>query len=260
MEFSSLIEGAVRFAFVSQFPDLGTTDKRMHLRVSKCLIGLTFMILGAVWSAPSEAAVTNPQLAAIFAQSSNSYIAANAQSFANMSSNSEDTTGSLSIYNGSCCYGLMQMNASNIAKYCGCTPSQFGQETAQQQAGQYGAYFTAAQNAPAMQQLEQMAANGETVGGQIVTPAMVAACAGFGARNCAKSIANGCSSTSSAKGGDGAMNICTEAAKTNSAANPNPEQPHERQFECQIKPDLEPKLRRADDAVHNHVAVILAIL
>lgn len=170
---------------------------------------------------PANATVyTQDQITGFFQNSSNSYLQQNAAQFAAMSANVEDTTRDSTVYNGSCCTGMMQINTSNLANpdICGCTPAEFAAMSGQQQIDVYTRYFDGVQSDASIQKLEQMQASGQTLGGQVVTGDTVVACAQLGTANCAAAIANNCSSVANGQGGDGSVNVCTMAAKATSGS------------------------------------------
>ena len=168
---------------------------------------------------PGGQSYSQSQVAGFFANSSNPYLASNASSFAAMSHNVEDPNGNTGTYNGSCCSGLMQINQTNLKNYCNCTPQQFATMSGQDQVNVYTKYYEGEiQNSSGVKQLQQMQASGQTLGGQKVDGAMIAACAQLGAGNCAAAIRNNCSSKANGSGGDGSVNVCTMAAKADNGA------------------------------------------
>lgn len=163
---------------------------------------------------PGDQALSHSELVSLFQNSGNAYLSSNAETFANMSYHVE-SGGHTGVYNGSCCTGLMQMNQTNLANYCGCSKEEYAAMSGAQQIAVYSEYLNDNLNYDAVKQLVSMQQQGQTLGGQRVDAAMVAACIQLGPGNCQKSINNGCSGVSTAEGGDGSNNICTMAAKAN---------------------------------------------
>lgn len=144
---------------------------------------------------------------------SGSYLSNNAADFAKVFYNVE-SGGNAAVYNGSCCTGLAQMNQTNLATFCNCTKEQYASMSAVEQLAVYNKYIESdVLSSSGAQQLLRMQELGQSLGGVQVTGAMIASCAQLGPGNCAKSIANNCSSTAVGEGGDGYVNICSMAAK-----------------------------------------------
>ncbi|MDE2579116.1 MAG: hypothetical protein KGL46_09945 [Hyphomicrobiales bacterium] len=155
-----------------------------------------------------------------FSNSSNPTLANNSQYFADMSKFMEDPSQQTGLHN-SCCTGLMQMNQSNLKQFCGCTPEQYAQMSAQQQIDVYTKYFNSIQNTPGMTEMQKLADSGGTLGGHKIDEFDVIACAQMGPGNCAAAIKNGCSSLALGQGGDGSVNVCTMADAVRSRAAKN---------------------------------------
>jgi murein DD-endopeptidase MepM/ murein hydrolase activator NlpD len=169
---------------------------------------------------------TQSQIQSFFENSGNPYLVANAAKFAAMSYHVESydfvrqTKGNSAIFNGSCCTGLMQMNTANLRDFCKCTRAEYAAMTGQQQINVYALYYASISNTNAVTTLQQMQANGQTLGGYPVTGATIVACIQLGVGNCQRSINNGCNGTSPSQGGDGYVNICTMAAKADAGGTP----------------------------------------
>jgi hypothetical protein len=71
-----------------------------------------------------------------------------------------------------------------------------------------------------MQQLKQMIANHQTLGGHVVDDYTLVACAQMGTGNCDAAVQNRCSSLAVGEGGDNYVNVCTMAddARTRASA------------------------------------------
>ncbi len=206
------------FGWISALPEPVAEKGRARWRIwlflsCLALLGIDTVIASTIYAGGQS--YSQQQVANMFANSSNPYLAANASTFAAMSHNVEDPNGNTGTYNGSCCTGLMQLNNGNLATFCNCTKQEFAAMSGQQQIDVYTKYFNSVQNDSSIKQLEQMQANGQSLGGQPVDGSMIAACAQLGTGNCRKAIANGCRSAAAADGGDGSVSICTMAAKAN---------------------------------------------
>ena len=164
---------------------------------------------------PGGQTYTQSQLTTLFQGSSNSYISSNASSFASMSYNVE-SGGATNINSGvngqvACCTGLMQMSADNLRapSICGCTAQEFATYSGDKQIDVYTKFYNQNQNSSTMRQLNQMEANGQTLGGVPVDANTKIACAQFGPKVCQANISSDCKS-----GGDGnGQSICAIASK-----------------------------------------------
>ena len=136
---------------------------------------------------------------------------------ASLSSSVEDRGGTLGIYNGSCCTGVLQVNQSNLAAYCSCTPQQYANMNLDQQTAVWLQVNNASSNSSTVKQLQTMEANGQSLGGQPVDDAMILSCQQLGTGNCAKTVAYAQQTGSCGKGVPGSdgngTSICTMAAQ-----------------------------------------------
>ena len=87
------------------------------------------MLLGSVLLLPAlvlAAVFTAAQIADAVRASSraSAWLRANADAIGALAVRVE-SGGSTTAYNGSCCYGVLQMNAANVAYYTGKSPSQY---------------------------------------------------------------------------------------------------------------------------------------
>lgn len=182
------------------------------------LVALTYLLsIGLAFAASYFNGGTNysqSEIAQFFANSSNPYIASNASTFASMSMVETAGTGSTSIYNGSCCTGLMQMNNANIRQFAGMEKQDYARLGGQQQIDVYTKYYDSISKDPNIKQVQNLAQNGGYIGSHKVDANTVAACIQFGTGNCKAAIANGCSSRANGQGGDGHLSICEMAEKS----------------------------------------------
>ena len=99
-----------------------------------------------------------------------------------------ESGGQLSVYNGTCCYGVLQMNNQNIASIRPkVTPEQFRTWSLQQQVD---AWSTIMSEALRTYPARTLAALG-TFDGRPVTPSMVLACVQLGIGNCLTMMRSG---------------------------------------------------------------------
>lgn len=95
------------------------------------------------------------------------------------------------IYNGSCCYGILQMNTSNIRRYAGVEPSVYRTWSLQDQVNAWSELTVNAMNAGSVRQLQRMQASGTTFDGRQVDFNMVMACIQLGVGNCQTMLNSG---------------------------------------------------------------------
>lgn len=154
------------------------------------LIALTTFLAMATtvaWS-QSNARVTAGQVAAAILASPNA--SAQLQGYANAVGNLAmfESGGQLSVYNGSCCYGILQMNTANIASIRPpVTPQQFRNLPLQDQVNAWATLMSQALRTGVPSRLASMT----TFDGRPVTPSLVLACVQLGVGNCLTMIRSG---------------------------------------------------------------------
>lgn len=116
----------------------------------------------------------------------NAWLKANADAVGALAINVE-SGGNTQVYNGSCCYGVLQMNKTNIRTYAGMTPEQFRNADLQTQVNAWSKVMSAALNDRAPKLLASMG----TFAGRPVTANMVLACVQLGQGNCMTMIQSG---------------------------------------------------------------------
>lgn len=175
------------------------------------------MLLAVVILWPETAAarriVTKAEVAAAIRNSpnANAWLKQNAEAVANLAINVE-SGGRLDIYNGSCCYGVLQMNTRNILEFAKMTPSQFRNADLQTQVNAWSALTSAALNDARPRQLASMS----TFDGRPVTGELVLACVQLGIGNCGKMLRSGkCSGFADRLG----TTICKMADKMGNTTN-----------------------------------------
>lgn len=138
------------------------------------------------------------------------WIKQNAQAIALLAINVE-SGGNTTAYNGSCCYGVLQMNTRNIAKYAQVTPEQYLQLSLQQQINAWSALTSSALQSSAVQNLLALG----TFDGRPVDANLVLACVQLGIGNCQTMIDSGkCSGFADRKG----TTICSMADRISAAS------------------------------------------
>lgn len=110
----------------------------------------------------------------------------NAQAVANLAINVE-SGGNTSAFNGSCCYGVLQMNRTNIAKYAGVTPEQYRQLPLQVQIDVWSQLTADAMRSGVVRQFIGLG----TFDGRAVDGNLVLACVQLGIGNCQRMINSG---------------------------------------------------------------------
>ena len=99
-----------------------------------------------------------------------------------------ESGGQLSVYNGSCCYGVLQLNTRNIETIKPpVTPEQFRQLPLQQQVNAWATVMSEALRTGVPARLASMT----TFDGRPVTPGMILACVQLGVGNCLTMIRSG---------------------------------------------------------------------
>lgn len=116
----------------------------------------------------------------------NQWLKDNAQAVANLAINVE-SGGRTDIYNGSCCYGVLQMNTANIRKYAGMSTTAYKNADLQTQVDAWAKLTVQAMKAKAPQTLSKMT----TFDGRPVTGEMVLACVQLGIGHCQTMLNSG---------------------------------------------------------------------
>ena len=146
---------------------------RFFPRLSKLVWLLPAVALAAIVSSAdiTQAIQNSPNASAWLKQ--------NAQAVANLAINVE-SGGNTSAFNGSCCYGVLQMNRTNIAKYAGVTPEQYRQLPLQAQIDAWSQLTADAMRSGVVRQLIGLG----TFDGRAVDGNLVLACVQLGIGNC----------------------------------------------------------------------------
>ena len=131
------------------------------------------------------------------------WLRANAEAVANLAIRVE-SRGNTETYNGSCCYGVLQMNRTNIRAYTNLTPEQYRAADLQTQINAWAAMTADAMRARAPASLAAMG----TFDGRPVDGNLVLACVQLGIGNCQRMINSGSCSGFSDRNG---TTICSMA-------------------------------------------------
>lgn len=138
------------------------------------------LVLAAIVSAADiAAAISNSPTA-------NAWLKQNAQAVAQLAINVE-SGGNTTAYNGSCCYGVLQMNTKNIKIYTNVSPEQYRQLSLQEQVNAWAALTTDTLRSSAVRNLLALG----TFDGRPVDGNLVLACVQLGIGNCQKMINSG---------------------------------------------------------------------
>ena len=157
----------------------------------RCLLALMLM-LAPSWALANTKykgpQVTHAEVVAALQKSpnANTWIKQNAHAIASLALNVE-SSGYLGIYNGSCCYGILQMNRTNIRAYAKTDPETFRRSSLQFQVDAWSKLTSEAMRNNAPHRLSQMS----TFDGRPVTPQLVLACIQLGIGNCQKMLNSG---------------------------------------------------------------------
>ncbi len=130
------------------------------------------VVLAAIVSAADIAAAIQNS------PSASTWLKQNAQAVAQLAINVE-SGGNTSAFNGSCCYGVLQMNRTNIARYANVTPEQYRQLSLQEQVNAWSALTSDALQAAAVRNLLALG----TFDGRPVDGNLVLACVQLGIGN-----------------------------------------------------------------------------
>lgn len=143
----------------------------------------------------------------------NAWLKQNAQAVAQLAINVE-SGGNTTAYNGSCCYGVLQMNRSNIERYAKVSPEQYRQLGLQQQINAWTALTTDAMRSSAVTNLLALG----TFDGRAVDGNLVLACVQLGIGNCQRMINSGrCSGFADSNG----TTICSMADRISGSTTGN---------------------------------------
>jgi hypothetical protein len=179
---------------------------QMH-RDSRAARRWTFMVLVLLPIVAMAVIATAAQIAAAIrnSASANQWLRDNADAVASLAVNVE-SGGNTTAFNGSCCYGVLQMNTTNIRQYANMTPAQYQQLDLQGQIDAWAQLTVAALQAQAPRTLTGMSTfDGVTVDGNLVL-----ACVQMGAGNCQKMLDSGsCGGFADSNG----TTICSMAAR-----------------------------------------------
>lgn len=138
------------------------------------------LVLAAIVSAADiAAAISNSPTA-------NAWLKQNVQAVAQLAINVE-SGGNTTAYNGSCCYGVLQMNTKNIKIYTNVSPEQYRQLSLQEQVNAWAALTTDTLRSSAVRNLLALG----TFDGRPVDGNLVLACVQLGIGNCQKMINSG---------------------------------------------------------------------
>ncbi len=155
----------------------------MRLSVRQWLLAAVLLPVLA-WAVVATAA----QIAAAVRASptASQWLRDNAEAVANLAVRVE-SSGETTAYNGSCCYGVLQMNRTNIRAYTSLTPEQYRQADLQTQINAWVRLTDDALRAAAPSALTNM----QTFDGRVVDGNLVLACVQLGIGNCQTMIDSG---------------------------------------------------------------------
>lgn len=184
-------------------------SRAIHPRRRLGGLALLFMPL-VVWAVVATAAQI---VAAIQASPyASAWLRDNAQAVANLAIRVE-SGGETTAFNGSCCYGVLQMNSANIRRFAGVEPAVYRQMSLQEQINAWSRLTVEALRAAAPRQLAAMG----TFDGRPVDGNLVLACVQLGIGNCQRMINSGrCSGFADRNG----TTICAMADRMSNGSPP----------------------------------------
>lgn len=161
------------------------TTFRKALRSTALCFLLSVAVIHVAWAViATYAQIVN---AVRTSPNSDAFLRANAESVANLALRVENMRGDTTNYNGSCCSGILQMTATNIAAFAGVTPAVYRTWSLQQQIDAWTALTVSAMRAPAVATLRSMT----TFDGMPTDAYMQLACIQLGPGNCQTMISSG---------------------------------------------------------------------
>ncbi|HVR48952.1 MAG TPA: hypothetical protein VMS38_04395 [Pseudorhodoferax sp.] len=147
-------------------------------------VALALLLPVVAWAATVTAAQIIAAVQA--APGATTWLRANAEAVANLAIRVE-SRGNTEAYNGTCCYGVLQMNRTNIAAYTNLTPEQYRAADLQTQINAWARLTADAMRARAPSALAAM----QTFDGRPVDGNLVLACVQLGIGNCQRMINSG---------------------------------------------------------------------
>lgn len=183
-----------------------------HLSSMRSLraVVLALLLPAVAWAVT----VTSGQIIAAVqaAPGGTTWLRANAEAVANLAIRVE-SRGNTEAYNGSCCFGVLQMNRTNIRAYTDLTPEQYRFADLQTQINAWVRLTADAMRARAPSTLAAMA----TFDGRPVDGNLVLACVQLGIGNCQRMINSGSCSGFADRNG---TTICSMADRLAGVTNP----------------------------------------
>lgn len=176
---------------------------------------VAYLLLASLSGLVLAAIVSTADIAAAIRNSPNAsaWLKQNAESVANLAT--FESQRNTSAYNGSCCYGVLQMNRGNIARYARVSPEEYRQQSLQQQINAWSALTTDAMRSSAVTNLLALG----TFDGRPVDGHLVLACVQLGIGNCQRMINSGrCSGFADSNG----TTICAMADRIGGTAGTTP--------------------------------------
>ncbi len=163
---------------------------RLSYGLRAWMLVLVFLLSGLAHAQPrniDDRRVTAAEVANAIRNSPNAspWLRANADAVANLAM--FESGGRLGIYNGSCCYGVLQMNRGNIAHYANTTPEDFRTWSLERQINAWAQLTTDAMNNQIVRSLIAMG----TFDGRPVDGNLVLACVQLGIGNCQRMMQSG---------------------------------------------------------------------
>ncbi|PKO78228.1 MAG: hypothetical protein CVU21_03920 [Betaproteobacteria bacterium HGW-Betaproteobacteria-15] len=169
--------------------ELSRLDRRLTSQFLLVFLAFIFWVTSvhAIDRTVNNIRVSSDQVAAAIAASPNASTQLQNYASAIGSLAMFESEGQLSVYNGSCCYGVLQMTGTNIRNTLGIGAEEFRRLPLQQQVNAWSTVMSQALSTYAPRTLASMV----TFDGRSVTPSMVLACVQLGVGNCMTMIRSG---------------------------------------------------------------------
>jgi hypothetical protein len=182
----------------------------LHSMHSLRLLLLALLLPAIAWAVTVTAAQIIAAVQA--APGATPWLRANAEAVANLAIRVE-SGGNTEAYNGTCCFGVLQMNRTNIRAYTNLTPEQYRQADLQTQINAWARLTADALRARAPTALTGMA----TFDGRPVNGNLVLSCVQLGIGNCQRMINSGTCTGFADRNG---TTICSMAERLAGVATP----------------------------------------
>lgn len=192
-----------------------------------------------------------------------------------------ESGGRTTIYNGSCCTGILQMSQSNIRNYGnGMTRQEYAQLPLQQQVDMWARLTNDASRASSVKTLMSMAENGQSFDGRPVDFNLIMACIQLGTGNCQQMVRSGSCSGFADSNGTTICDMANRMGDPQNISDPyenaegDPNQPSSTGSRPDLSPQecwacdatsyalqlVDPMVQTAESIVDTHVIGLVAVI